>query len=70
MEFSGSVAIDDSLRRVGELLAYGGHSYAIVILGGAALNLLGIVERPTTDVDIPAFAGDDAAKSRVLHAPP
>ncbi len=70
MEFSGSVAIDDSLRRVGELLAYGGHSYAIVILGGAALNLLGIVERPTTDVDILAFAGEDAEKSRLLHAPP
>ncbi|MDQ3518839.1 MAG: hypothetical protein M3466_10575 [Gemmatimonadota bacterium] len=70
MDLSGSSEIEDALRRVGELLAYGGHSYAIVILGGAALNLLGIVERPTTDVDILAFASYEGGKSRLLHEPP
>lgn len=70
MDLSGSSEIEDALRRVGELLSYEGHSYAIVILGGAALNLLGIVERPTSDVDILAFASDEGAKSRLLHEPP
>jgi hypothetical protein len=40
---------------VGELLAAEGESYAIVIVGGAALNLLGVVSRTTNDVDIIAF---------------
>lgn len=70
MDLSDSSAIEDALRRVGELLAYEGHSYAIVILGGAALNLLGIVERPTTDVDILAFARDGRAETGLLHEPP
>lgn len=70
MDLSGSSEIEEALRRVGELLAYDEHSYSIVILGGAALNLLGIIERPTTDVDIVAFARDEDAKYRVLHEPP
>lgn len=45
-----------ALQRVGELLAAAGERYAIVIVGGAALNLLGVVNRATTDVDILAFA--------------
>ncbi|MGQ0648143.1 MAG: hypothetical protein ACT4P7_11265 [Gemmatimonadaceae bacterium] len=48
--------LEQALRRVGELLDAVDEHYAIVILGGAALNLLGIVPRPTTDVDILAFA--------------
>jgi hypothetical protein len=56
--------IDDALQKVGELLAFGGDSYAIVIVGGAALNLLGIVHRLTKDVDILAFAPPVPAKQR------
>lgn len=52
----GSDDVDRSLRLAGELLAAEGHTYAVAILGGAALNLLGIVERTTSDVDILAFA--------------
>lgn len=44
---------------VGERLAYANDPCAIVVLGGAAMNLLGIVDRPTIDVDILARA--DAA---------
>lgn len=59
---------------VGELLAAEGKEYAVVILGGAALNLLGIVQRTTTDVDILAFAtswsGDGAPAQARLHEPP
>lgn len=64
METYGRSWIDDALRKVGELLALDGESYAIVIVGGAALNLLGIVHRPTTDVDILAFAPPAAAKQK------
>lgn len=56
MDLDGHADIEQALERVGELLAADGHAFAIVILGGAALNLLGLVERATADVDILAFA--------------
>ena len=56
MRFQGRDDIRQALGRVGELLAAEGQEYAIVILGGAALDLLEIVQRQTTDVDILAFA--------------
>jgi hypothetical protein len=40
------------LTRLGELLAADGESVAIVIVGGAALNLRGVVSRRTADVDV------------------
>jgi hypothetical protein len=43
------------LTAVGELIAADGVTYAIVIIGGAALNLSGIIGRPTNDVDILAW---------------
>lgn len=45
----------------------------MAILGGAALNLLGIVERTTDDVDILAFAtprSDGAPEQGTMRAPP
>lgn len=65
MNLVGKSDTENALRRVGELLAVEGHSYAIVILGGAALNLLGIIERPTTDVDILAFAHPEFAPRQI-----
>lgn len=66
--------IHDALRLVGELLAAEGASFAIVIFGGAALNLLGVITRSTTDVDIVAFASERSAggaeSARQLHPPP
>lgn len=64
MDFQDRGDIAEALGRVGELLAAEGHEYAIVVLGGAALDLLGIVNRKTRDVDILAFA-----KPRRGHAP-
>lgn len=55
MELKSTVTIETALQRVAELLAFAGEQYAIVVIGGAALNLLGIVDRPTADVDILAF---------------
>lgn len=56
MDLAGAGDVDEALSLVGELLAAEGHEYAVAILGGAAINLLGIVERTTADVDILAFA--------------
>lgn len=78
MDLAGASAIDEALDRVGQLLAARRSPQAIVILGGAALNLLGIVERATTDVDIVATAdapvteheGAAAAHPRHIYSPP
>ncbi|MDP1857813.1 MAG: hypothetical protein Q8K82_04035 [Gemmatimonadaceae bacterium] len=62
-----------ALQLVGELLAADGHSIAIVIAGGAAPNLLGIVDRTTTDVDILAFSTPEGAAAPAptsLREPP
>lgn len=48
--------IERALRALGDLLAAARERMGIVVLGGAALNLLGVVERPTRDVDVVAFA--------------
>jgi hypothetical protein len=70
MNLTGSSHIDEALGKVGQLLAYEGHIYAIVVLGGAALNLLRIAERPTNDVDILAFARPGGGTPHELRAPP
>ena len=49
----------DALEAVGERLASDGVTCALVVVGGAALNLLRIVDRPTIDVDVLASVGSD-----------
>jgi hypothetical protein len=63
--------IEAALKHVGELLDAEGEAFAIVILGGAALNLLGVVARTTTDVDVLAVArpGDLAAQREISEPP-
>jgi hypothetical protein len=46
--------IDNALQAVGELLAADDQRIGIVVIGGAALNLLGVIDRATRDVDIVA----------------
>jgi hypothetical protein len=55
MDFQGASDIELALTRVGELLAARGEQAAVVVVGGAALNLHGVVKRTTTDVDVIAF---------------
>ena len=55
---------------VGELLEGAGESYAIAIIGGAALSLLGVVERTTRDVDVLAFATRSGRRAWALTPPP
>lgn len=59
--------IESALRAVGELLEASDQRVSIVVIGGAALNLLGIIERATLDVDVLAFTdapGELASISR------
>jgi hypothetical protein len=59
--------VDRALAAVGELLAEGGHRLGIVVVGGTAMNLLGIVHRATRDVDVLALAsspGEDESDIR------
>jgi hypothetical protein len=55
MEFAGAPGIARALGLLGELMAAQGERLRIVVIGGAAMNLLGFVSRATTDVDILAF---------------
>jgi len=59
MPLSGRAALVAALEAVGERLAYDGVTCTLVVVGGAALNLLGIVDRATIDVDVLARLGDD-----------
>lgn len=64
-----SAEIERALQLVGELLEAAGESYAIVIVGGAALNLLKVVSRATKDVDIMAFAKRHGRAWRTMEPP-
>jgi hypothetical protein len=64
-KLSGRAAIEAALAAVGERLALVNEPCAIVVVGGAAMNLHGIVERPTIDVDVLARADASGA----IHPP-
>ena len=49
-------SIQVALTALGELLAAEGERFAVVVTGGATLNLLGLVRRATSDVDVIARA--------------
>lgn len=65
---SGKPMLEQMLTAVGELLRERGSSADIVILGGAALDLLGFVDRSTRDVDV--LARLDAETGRLRHPEP
>jgi len=65
----GPSDVEKALRLVGELLEARGHAFHIVVIGGSALNLLGMVARATTDVDILAFAALDRGGTPRLSRP-
>jgi hypothetical protein len=51
-------AIDQALELVGRLLEDRGFACEIVVVGGSALLLLGIIQRPTRDLDVLAVVRD------------
>lgn len=68
---NSSLPIEAALHAVGDLLAAGGERAAIIVVGGATLNLLGIVQRTTRDVDVIArVVRDEAGDLRLANAEP
>ena len=64
-------SIATALRRVGELLAADSQRLSVVVIGDAAMNLLGIVERSTKDVDILALGNNTPGSGGLpLREPP
>jgi len=59
-----SFTLDAPLRAAGELLQRRGDTAAVVVVGGTAMNLLGVVDRATRDVDVIAIGMPDR------HSPP
>jgi hypothetical protein len=71
MTFTSTAGIDTALAAVGELLEADGESVDVVVVGGATLNLLGIVRRTTRDVDVIARAyRDGSGELRLANAEP
>jgi len=70
MEAEAIPGIERGLSAVGELLAAEGVEIGIVVVGGVALNLLGIVKRTTTDVDVLAIVPSLTDTGEVALAPP
>lgn len=58
--------IEAALRQVGELLEAEGTEIGIVVVGGAALNLAGVVRRVTRDVDVIGIDGEPHGPLRGL----
>jgi hypothetical protein len=54
-----SRAADQLLNALGEQLAAHGESYTLAVVGGSALLALGLISRPTRDVDILAIVEND-----------
>jgi hypothetical protein len=51
--------LDEALATLGEVLEARGLTYEIVAVGGSALMLLGLVDRPTRDLDALALVEND-----------
>jgi hypothetical protein len=62
--------IERVFAALGELLTAEGMDFGIVVLGGAALNLLGIVERATRDVDVLAITSSTLEDGLLSLTPP
>lgn len=52
---TGESGVTTALRALGEILEAQGLHYAIIVVGGSAMNLHGFVSRTTRDVDVMAF---------------
>jgi hypothetical protein len=60
--------IEAALGAVGDLIGADGEEVSIVVVGGATMNLLGLVQRSTSDVDVIARAHRD--EDGALHLSP
>lgn len=63
-------SLEEALEMLGQLLHDRGHHYEVVAIGGGGLLLIGLIDRPTKDLDLVAMrAGDALAPVGVLPAP-
>ena len=70
MDITDELRLDAILRSLGEQLAELGAAYELVVVGGASLQALRIVTRPTRDVDLVALRdGDTFTTARPLPGP-
>ena len=59
--------LDEALATLGALLEERGQRIGVLVVGGGSLLLLGVVERPTADVDVVGFSSPTGyAKAEVL----
>jgi len=65
---AGKSMVEAMFAAVGDRLRARGATASIVVLGGAALNLLGFVDRATRDVDV--LARTDEATGHLRHPEP
>jgi hypothetical protein len=63
-------AIERGLAAVGELLESEGVEVGIAVVGGTAMNLLGIIRRTTSDVDVLAVVQGGAGRELGRLMPP
>lgn len=66
---SDSTDAERALDAVGQILQAEGFEFAIVVIGGAALQLLGVVQRTTRDVDVVALGDPPSANRPSLSDP-
>lgn len=71
MEIISNVGrLETLLGALAELLAADGHAYDIVVIGGSGLIALGVIARPTGDVDVLAILdGGWVRKAEPLPGP-
>jgi hypothetical protein len=66
----GSENLEEALESLGGVLDSRGVSVGIVVAGGSGLLLLGLIERPTADLDVVGFVdGVHYAKADPLPGP-
>jgi hypothetical protein len=58
IQLDSAAFTDRVLSALGEQLSLTGHRYDLIVIGGSALLALGLVTRPTQDVDVVAIRGD------------
>jgi len=68
-DFSIAGEVEGALLTVGELLREDGQRFAIVVIGGAALQLLEVIDRSTADVDVIAFADEPTERINLVRPP-
>ncbi len=69
--FTTGLQIQEALVRTGRHLALAdANQYSLLVCGGSALNLIGLVERPTRDVDVLALVKGTEGASVVAESLP